>query len=808
MKEYNKKNEISPETAQQIQGLADTDYTVEFPIDLNLDSMIHIGLPEIRWENFDSIPSSTKISNTGKSVILTTHWADKRRPFINGGPLLGNYTFSQLHFLWGRKDFRGGKHTYNRKTFPLEIHALFFKCEYGNRTEALKHKDGAIVLVFASKIDKQGDPAMDKICSSLSALSVGDSMNSLQVEPPVKMCDLVHKFAADYFLYWGTISTLSCNHLLLWMVCRKPFLISQSQVHHFRRLMTAKQNYIMNNSQSTARIHPNFKRVFHINPSRFVADVLYDSDTPQVPLPRKDYNKMKRGSCISDLMRPSTAGLRGVRSEMQSSVFRRPRTATKVDSRKEDLRPGSRKQTVRGSREDDLGNGNEKQLGKEDSRCSSRKGTMQERCRENMNGNKKESAEMENRRNKEESRSSLGKGTVKGCRENTNASDKESGSFREGNRRNKSGTNRSKSVSSRESRNFPSFGICVNDDDDKVRRRLFAGEETRKQNNEENGKSENEREKDKIGGAKNYGQESYGVGDCNEGFNREINQVGGGFGSGGTGEGIDRNVDKIRDEFTKIIEQNFESNTGRFGDQFLSRKMEDDDLFRESDSKSVEDEPLQQIFIGGGSKEFRNELDTIYSVESDQSVVQDFIQNNVKVDNRYSSSYFGNVYCGDESNNYIQGREIENYGLTGDVFSDEMEFADEFESRKTERTRKPRSFFTNTNPVNETNFSRVLSRKDSLEIIRQNLVKSGIEMNGSNKEEKRLSENDGNKEKDVNSRRQKSKIPTKQTPVRKPLTQVDKMKTYFPGRSKKYQENSDKTFKTFKLSLSPPRWRY
>ncbi|XP_039290874.1 carbonic anhydrase 1 [Nilaparvata lugens] len=293
MKELVRKNETSPESAEEIQELANKDYTVEFPIDLNLDSMIHISLPEIIWKNFNSVPSSMKITYTGKSVILTTHWADKKRPFISGGPLLGNYTFSQLHFIWGRKDFIGGKHTYNKKTFPVEIHALFYKCDYGKRTEALKHKDGAVVLVFASKVEKKGDPALDKVCSYLSALSVGDLENKVQMDPPIGVGDLVHEFASDYFLYWGSMTASSCNHLLLWLVCRKPFLISQSQVHHFRRLMTAKQNHIINNSQSTARIHPNFGRVFHINPSRNLSDVLYESDTPPKPLPRKDYNKFR-----------------------------------------------------------------------------------------------------------------------------------------------------------------------------------------------------------------------------------------------------------------------------------------------------------------------------------------------------------------------------------------------------------------------------------------------------------------------------------------------------------------------------------
>ena len=43
------------------------------------------------------------------SVQLSGSW--ELVPYISGGPLEGEYTFSQLHFHWGTSDNIGSEHT-------------------------------------------------------------------------------------------------------------------------------------------------------------------------------------------------------------------------------------------------------------------------------------------------------------------------------------------------------------------------------------------------------------------------------------------------------------------------------------------------------------------------------------------------------------------------------------------------------------------------------------------------------------------------------------------------------------------------
>lgn len=69
------------------------------------------------------------------------------KPTISGGPL-GDaiYEFVQLHFHWGSNDTCGGENEINNKQHPLELHAVFFKKEYGCFDSALEHSDGLTVL--------------------------------------------------------------------------------------------------------------------------------------------------------------------------------------------------------------------------------------------------------------------------------------------------------------------------------------------------------------------------------------------------------------------------------------------------------------------------------------------------------------------------------------------------------------------------------------------------------------------------------------------------------------------------------------
>lgn len=47
---------------------------------------------------------------------------------------------------------------------------------------------------------------------------------------PIPLEVLVKPFMGDYFLYWGSVTTTSCVHSILWLLSREPVGVSAEQV--------------------------------------------------------------------------------------------------------------------------------------------------------------------------------------------------------------------------------------------------------------------------------------------------------------------------------------------------------------------------------------------------------------------------------------------------------------------------------------------------------------------------------------------------------------------------------------------------
>ncbi|XP_043283367.1 putative carbonic anhydrase 5 [Venturia canescens] len=80
------------------------------PIDLNIGRMTQKELTPLIWCHYDKFPAKLKITNTGKTVVLSAKWHGDG-PFITGGPFLSKQIFSQLHLHWGPNDMDGSEHS-------------------------------------------------------------------------------------------------------------------------------------------------------------------------------------------------------------------------------------------------------------------------------------------------------------------------------------------------------------------------------------------------------------------------------------------------------------------------------------------------------------------------------------------------------------------------------------------------------------------------------------------------------------------------------------------------------------------------
>ncbi|XP_022920688.1 carbonic anhydrase 3-like [Onthophagus taurus] len=235
----------------------------ESPIDINLSRTIPISLPPLQWHHHELPPKKMKCTNTGHTLIMSAKW-HQERPHISGGPLFGNYVFSQLHFHWGRNDMEGSEHTVDGSQQPLEMHVVLFKSCYLTQEAALKKKDGIVVLVYFFRLQEAHNVSMELITQAISYIQTPHSSARLDNVP---LSFLTIPFIKDYFMYWGTVTTSECVHCLLWLLCREPIGISIDQTEQFRTLLNMDDQPLDCNFRIVQEI-PGLKRtVFHANPS-------------------------------------------------------------------------------------------------------------------------------------------------------------------------------------------------------------------------------------------------------------------------------------------------------------------------------------------------------------------------------------------------------------------------------------------------------------------------------------------------------------------------------------------------------------
>ena len=92
-------------------------------------------------------PIRGSLSSNGQTLEFSPH--DGSKLAISGASLgYRRYEVVQFHFHWGSSNVKGSEHTINGQSFPLEMHVVHKNVKYRTLAEALKKKDGLLVLGF------------------------------------------------------------------------------------------------------------------------------------------------------------------------------------------------------------------------------------------------------------------------------------------------------------------------------------------------------------------------------------------------------------------------------------------------------------------------------------------------------------------------------------------------------------------------------------------------------------------------------------------------------------------------------------
>ncbi|KYM99677.1 Carbonic anhydrase 1 [Cyphomyrmex costatus] len=215
------------------------------PINIEEHNVKNVSLSPLRLIGIDN-PYQSYVTNTGHTVMLKTN--ESKAATLSGGPLQDNYVFEQLHFHWGENDYEGSEDLVNNHSFPMEMHAVFYKEDYKSFNEALNHSDGLAILAYLYEVSPQPNPAYEPIVRVLRDIEVMGKRKALQ-EPLLLESLFVPDIAKmqDYFTYFGSLTTPPCLEVARWIDFKDRQQLSHEQLAAFRDLQTPEGDKLTHN---------------------------------------------------------------------------------------------------------------------------------------------------------------------------------------------------------------------------------------------------------------------------------------------------------------------------------------------------------------------------------------------------------------------------------------------------------------------------------------------------------------------------------------------------------------------------------
>lgn len=199
------------------------------------------SLGDLAFENIDTTDGiEWVLQNNGHTALVTFTTGNVR---FRGGGLDGDYRVQQFHFHWGSTSSRGSEHTNSGFQWPLEMHIVTFKVEYGDLTEALKHSDGlAVFAVLFAVFDKDNDK-IDGLLSEFEHIKTAGTTRTIQAVP----LSYLLPETSQFYRYQGSLTTPPCNEAVVWTIFKRTSSISDRQLALFRALQTSDGTPMVDN---------------------------------------------------------------------------------------------------------------------------------------------------------------------------------------------------------------------------------------------------------------------------------------------------------------------------------------------------------------------------------------------------------------------------------------------------------------------------------------------------------------------------------------------------------------------------------
>ncbi|XP_046677187.1 uncharacterized protein LOC124365259 isoform X2 [Homalodisca vitripennis] len=197
----------------------------------------------------DECCSAFKITELhDSSSMRVTFLKNTSLPYLQGGPLLGDYIFHEVHFHWGMKDCCGTEHVIDGQRYAVEAHFLYFKKDYENLKTAMQYADGIAVVAIILTVGGPVNPHFAELVKDMPLLREANSGTYVSAESIFSWIRPTIDSAKGYYCYKGSL-TNSPQYIdnAIWMVFPEPVLFCCQQSSEFRKLKSTKGDLLRKN---------------------------------------------------------------------------------------------------------------------------------------------------------------------------------------------------------------------------------------------------------------------------------------------------------------------------------------------------------------------------------------------------------------------------------------------------------------------------------------------------------------------------------------------------------------------------------
>ncbi|MCI4384032.1 hypothetical protein PGIGA_G00033660 [Pangasianodon gigas] len=193
------------------------------------------NLTAFSFKGFNDNSTIISIQNIGKSVKIHL---DETKMSVSGGGLQSQYNSSQFHIHWGNgSSINGSEHTVDGRQYAMELHIVNIRADVTPDAAVNDSTAYAVLGFFIEATNGSGTPeSWKKLTSFLSEIpNKGDSldiMHELTVDSLLEGVD-----RTKYYRYLGSLTTPSCDEIVVWTVFKDPIKVSKDLIDLFSNKM-------------------------------------------------------------------------------------------------------------------------------------------------------------------------------------------------------------------------------------------------------------------------------------------------------------------------------------------------------------------------------------------------------------------------------------------------------------------------------------------------------------------------------------------------------------------------------------------